>query len=295
MTVISVDLSNRPYDIHVRAGLLADVGAVLTPYARNGRILVVTDENVAQAVLPKFEATLRDAGIACATFTLPAGEAGKSWTQLERLTDWLLEQHVERSDHIIALGGGVVGDITGFAAHIIKRGCAFVQIPTTLLAQVDSSVGGKTAINSAAGKNLVGAFHQPALVLIDPELLSTLPTRQLAAGFAEVVKYGLIDDKAFFEFCADNLDSFFGGDPDIRAQAIIRSVQSKARIVAADETERTGTRALLNLGHTFGHALEADTGFPTGYFMARQSPLAWRWRFDTRCGLAFAPHKMRKM
>jgi len=287
MTVISVDLSNRPYDIHVRAGLLEDVGAVLTPYARNGRILVVTDENVAQAVLPKFEATLRDAGIACATFTLPAGEAGKSWTQLERLTDWLLEQHVERSDHIIALGGGVVGDITGFAAHIIKRGCAFVQIPTTLLAQVDSSVGGKTAINSAAGKNLVGAFHQPALVLIDPELLSTLPTRQLAAGFAEVVKYGLIDDKAFFEFCADNLDSFFGGDPDIRAQAIIRSVQSKARIVAADETERTGTRALLNLGHTFGHALEADTGFSDRLFHgeAVAAGMALAFRYSVRLGL----------
>jgi len=287
MTVISVDLSNRPYDIHVRAGLLADVGAVLTPYARNGRMLVVTDENVAQAVLPKFEATLRDAGIACATFTLPAGEAGKSWTQLERLTDWLLEQHVERSDHIIALGGGVVGDITGFAAHIIKRGCAFVQIPTTLLAQVDSSVGGKTAINSAAGKNLVGAFHQPALVLIDPELLSTLPTRQLAAGFAEVVKYGLIDDKAFFEFCADNLDSFFSGDPDIRAQAIIRSVQSKARIVAADETERTGTRALLNLGHTFGHALEADTGFSDRLFHgeAVAAGMALAFRYSVRLGL----------
>ncbi len=287
MTVISVDLSNRPYDIHVRAGLLADVGAVLTPYARNGRMLVVTDENVVQAVLPKFEATLRDAGIACATFTLPAGEAGKSWTQLERLTDWLLEQHVERSDHIIALGGGVVGDITGFAAHIIKRGCAFVQIPTTLLAQVDSSVGGKTAINSAAGKNLVGAFHQPALVLIDPELLSSLPTRQLAAGFAEVVKYGLIDDKAFFEFCADNLDSFFGGDPDIRAQAIIRSVQSKARIVAADETERTGTRALLNLGHTFGHALEADTGFSDRLFHgeAVAAGMALAFRYSVRLGL----------
>ena len=287
MTVISVDLSNRPYDIHVRAGLLADVGAVLTPYARNGRMLVVTDENVAQAVLPKFEATLRDAGIACATFTLPAGEAGKSWTQLERLTDWLLEQHVERSDHIIALGGGVVGDITGFAAHIIKRGCAFVQIPTTLLAQVDSSVGGKTAINSAAGKNLVGAFHQPALVLIDPELLSTLPTRQLAAGFAEAVKYGLIDDKAFFEFCADNLDSFFAGSPDIRAQAIIRSVQSKARIVAADETERTGTRALLNLGHTFGHALEADTGFSDRLFHgeAVAAGMALAFRYSVRLGL----------
>ena len=186
MTVISVDLSNSPYDIHVRAGLLADIGSVLAPYARDSRLLVITDENVAQAVLPQFEAALRGAGLSSAHFILPAGETGKSWAQLEQLTDWLLEQHVERSDHIIALGGGVVGDITGFAAHIIKRGCAFVQIPTTLLAQVDSSVGGKTAINSAAGKNLVGAFHQPALVLIDPELLSTLPTRQLAAGFAEV-------------------------------------------------------------------------------------------------------------
>jgi len=286
MTVISVDLSNRPYDIHVRAGLLADIGAILTPYARDSRLLVVTDENVAQAVLPQFESTLRDAGLLCAHFVLPAGEAGKSWVQLERLTDWLLEQHVERSDHIIALGGGVVGDITGFAAHIIKRGCAFVQIPTTLLAQVDSSVGGKTAINSAAGKNLVGAFHQPAMVLIDPELLLTLPPRQLAAGFAEVVKYGLIDDAAFFDFCADNLDSFFAGDPDIRAQAIIRSVQSKARIVAADETERTGTRALLNLGHTFGHALEADTGFSDRLFHgeAVAAGMALAFRYSARLG-----------
>ena len=187
MTVISVDLSNAPYDIHVRAGLLADAGTHLMPFARDNRLLIVTDENVAQAVLPILHAALTAVGIDTAVFTLPAGEAGKSWEQLERLTDWLLEQHVERSDHIVAFGGGVVGDITGFAAHIVKRGCAFVQIPTTLLAQVDSSVGGKTAINSAAGKNMVGAFHQPALVLIDPDLLSTLPTRQLAAGFAEVV------------------------------------------------------------------------------------------------------------
>ncbi|WP_295493607.1 3-dehydroquinate synthase [Sphingorhabdus sp. EL138] len=295
MTVISVDLSNSPYDIHVRAGLLADVGAILRSYARDSRLLVVTDENVAHAVLPQFEATLRDAGMSCAHFILPAGEAGKSWGQLEKLTDWLLEQHVERSDHIVALGGGVVGDITGFAAHIIKRGCPFVQIPTTLLAQVDSSVGGKTAINSAAGKNLVGAFHQPALVLIDPELLSTLPTRQLTAGFAEIVKYGLIDDPAFFAFCADNLDSFFAGDPDIRAQAIIRSVQSKARIVAADETERTGTRALLNLGHTFGHALEADTGFSDRLFHGEAvgAGMALAFRYSVRLGLCPADDAMR--
>lgn len=295
MTVISVDLSNSPYDIHVRAGLLADVGSILQSYARDSRLLVVTDENVAHAVLPQFAATLSSAGISCAHFILPAGEAGKSWVQLEKLTDWLLEQHVERSDHIVALGGGVVGDITGFAAHIIKRGCPFVQIPTTLLAQVDSSVGGKTAINSAAGKNLVGAFHQPALVLIDPEILSTLPTRQLTAGFAEIVKYGLIDDPAFFAFCADNLDSFFAGDPDIRAQAIIRSVQSKARIVAADETERTGTRALLNLGHTFGHALEADTGFSDRLFHgeAVAAGMALAFRYSVRLGLCPADDAMR--
>ena len=295
MTVISVDLSNSPYDIHVRAGLLADVGAILRSYARDSRLLVVTDENVAHAVLPQFAATLSSAGISCAHFILPAGEAGKSWVQLEKLTDWLLEQHVERSDHIVALGGGVVGDITGFAAHIIKRGCPFVQIPTTLLAQVDSSVGGKTAINSAAGKNLVGAFHQPALVLIDPEILSTLPTRQLTAGFAEIVKYGLIDDPAFFAFCADNLDNFFAGDPDIRAQAIIRSVQSKARIVAADETERTGTRALLNLGHTFGHALEADTGFSDRLFHgeAVAAGMALAFRYSVRLGLCPADDAMR--
>ncbi len=290
MTVISVDLTNAPYDIHVRAGLMAQAPEYLLPYARDNRLLVVTDENVARAVWPALEAALSAAGVETAAYILPAGEAGKSWGELEKLTDWMLAQHVERSDHVIALGGGVVGDITGFATHIVKRGCSFVQIPTTLLAQVDSSVGGKTAINSAAGKNLVGAFHQPALVLIDPELLSTLPPRQLAAGFAEVVKYGLIDDPDFFGYCEDNLDSFFAGDPAIRAQAIITSVQSKARIVAADETERTGTRALLNLGHTFGHALEADTGFSDRLFHgeAVAAGMALAFRYSVRLGLCAA-------
>lgn len=290
MTVISVDLTNAPYDIHVRAGLMAQAPEYLVPYARDSRLLVVTDENVARAVWPALEGALSAAGVETAVFILPAGEAGKSWGELEKLTDWMLAQHVERSDHVIALGGGVVGDITGFATHIVKRGCSFVQIPTTLLAQVDSSVGGKTAINSAAGKNLVGAFHQPALVLIDPELLSTLPPRQLAAGFAEVVKYGLIDDPDFFQYCEDNLDSFFAGDPAIRAQAIITSVQSKARIVAADETERTGTRALLNLGHTFGHALEADTGFSDRLFHgeAVAAGMALAFRYSVRLGLCAA-------
>jgi 3-dehydroquinate synthase len=257
---IKVSLGDRGYDVRIENGLLQQAG-LLASYARDGRLLVVTDSNVAANVAPDLVEALKQAGIDAALFELPAGEASKNWVQLERLVDWLLANHVERSDHIIALGGGVVGDITGFAAHIVKRGCQFIQIPTTLLAQVDSSVGGKTAINSAAGKNLVGAFHQPSLVLIDPDVLSSLPRRELAAGFAEVVKYGLIDDPEFFDWCDANAEAFFAGDAEVRECAIARSVEAKARIVAADERELTGTRALLNLGHTFGHALEADTGY----------------------------------
>jgi 3-dehydroquinate synthase len=261
MERISVGISGQPYDVLIAEGLLANAAEHLAPFARGGRLLVVTDSNVAQHVLHGIKAQLEQAGITISTHILPAGEGSKNWRALEALTDWLLAEQVERSDHIIALGGGVVGDITGFAAHIVKRGCHFVQIPTTLLAQVDSSVGGKTAINSATGKNLVGAFHQPSLVLIDPDVLTTLPRRELGAGYAEVVKYGLIDDPAFFDWCEANAEAFFAGDADIRRTATARSVAAKARIVAADEFELTGTRALLNLGHTFGHALEAETGF----------------------------------
>ena len=287
MTLITVDLVNQPYDILVEAGLLGDIARHLTSFARSGRLLVVTDENVAPLIWPKVNAAMTLAKLSTEVFVLPAGEAGKSWTQLERLTDWLLEHHVERSDHIVALGGGVVGDITGFAAHIVKRGCSFIQVPTTLLAQVDSSVGGKTAINSGSGKNLLGAFHQPALVLIDPEVLATLPRRQLAAGFAEVVKYGLIDDARFFCWCDDNLDDFFAGNAAAVEYAIVHSVRSKARIVAADEKELTGTRALLNLGHTFGHALEADTGFSDSLFHgeAVAAGMALAFRYSARLGL----------
>lgn len=287
MTIVTVNLADRPYEIHVQAGLLDDVARLLAPYARGGRLLVVTDENVAQHIWPRVHHALTRANIGADAFVLPAGEAGKSWEQLEKLTDWLLEHHVERSDHIIALGGGVAGDITGFAAHVVKRGCAFIQIPTSLLAQVDSSVGGKTAINSRSGKNLVGAFHQPALVLIDPEILQSLPQRQLAAGFAEVVKYGLIDDAEFFGWCDTNLDAFFAGDAAAREYAIVHSVRSKARIVAADEKELTGTRALLNLGHTFGHALEADTGFSDRLFHgeAVAAGMALAFRYSARLGL----------
>jgi 3-dehydroquinate synthase len=261
MLRIEVSLANAPYDVCIGAGLLTEAAEHLQPLARDGRLLVVTDENVAQHCLPILESAMAGASVTLRPYVLPAGEGAKSWTELEKLTDWLLSEHVERSDHIIALGGGVVGDITGFAANIVKRGCKFVQIPTTLLAQVDSSVGGKTAINSAAGKNMVGAFHQPSLVLIDPDVLDTLPRRELGAGFAEVVKYGLIDDADFFAWCETNVEAFFVGDADIRSEAIAYSVRAKARIVAADERETKGVRALLNLGHTFGHALEADTGY----------------------------------
>jgi 3-dehydroquinate synthase len=192
---------------------------------------------------------------------VPAGEASKSWGELERLLERLLALEVERSDHIVAFGGGMVGDLAGFAAAICKRGCNFVQVPTTLLAQVDSSVGGKTAINAGAGKNMVGAFHQPAAVLIDPSTLETLNPRQLRAGYAEVVKYGLIGDPAFFAWCEANGAALLGGDVEARTHAIETSVRAKAAIVGEDEREVKGRRALLNLGHTFGHAFEAEAGF----------------------------------
>ncbi len=256
MTTIPVALGARSYDVRIEAGLLARAGEALAPFDRGRRWAIVTDSHLAphlatlQASLPNSEAIV-----------LPAGEGTKSWAQLEALTDRLLTLGIERSDHVIALGGGVIGDLVGFATSVLKRGCNFVQVPTTLLAQVDSSVGGKTAINTRAGKNLIGAFHQPSVVLIDPEVLDTLPARELRAGYAEVVKYGLIDDFAFFEWCEANAAALLAGDPAAREYAIAHSVAAKARIVAEDERETTGTRALLNLGHTFGHALEAETGF----------------------------------
>ncbi|MEI9928844.1 MAG: 3-dehydroquinate synthase [Sphingomonas sp.] len=260
MTLVRVALGERGYDVRIEAGLLARAGAALAPLARGRTMAIVTDAHV----LPHLEtlrASLADAGIASEPIVLPPGEGTKSWAQLESLTDRLLALGVERGDHVIALGGGVIGDLVGFATAILKRGCGFVQVPTTLLAQVDSSVGGKTAINSRAGKNLVGAFHQPALVLIDPQVLDTLPPRQLGAGYAEVVKYGLIDDFAFFEWCEANAAALLAGDPEARAHAIAHSIAAKARIVGEDERETKGRRALLNLGHTFGHALEAEAGF----------------------------------
>jgi len=258
--MIPVVLGDRSYDVIVEAGLLARAGSHLAPLARGRTMAIVADGNLLPH-LATLQASLSDAGVASEAIVLAPGEASKSWATLELLTDRLLDLGIERGDHVIALGGGVIGDLVGFATSILKRGCGFVQIPTTLLAQVDSSVGGKTAINARAGKNLIGAFHQPALVLIDPDVLDTLPLRQVRAGYAEVVKYGLIDDFVFFEWCEANAAALLAGDPEARAYAIAHSVGAKARIVAADERETTGVRALLNLGHTFGHALEAEAGF----------------------------------
>jgi 3-dehydroquinate synthase len=261
MTIVPVALGSRSYDIQIADGLLDNAMDVLGPFVARERMVVVTDETVVKMQFPRLKNAADRAGITVHPIILPAGEGTKSWLQLEMLTDQLLQLGIERGDHIVALGGGVIGDLTGFAAAIVKRGCGFVQIPTTLLAQVDSSVGGKTAINSRAGKNLVGAFHQPAFVLIDPSVLDTLPPRELRAGYAETVKYGLIDDAEFFYWCEVHGADLLKGDRTVQIEAIERSVSAKARIVGEDETERSGRRALLNLGHTFGHALEAETGF----------------------------------
>ena len=233
---------------------------LLGPLAPRGRMALVTDETVARLHLPAFTAGLAAAGLAVDEIVLPPGEATKNWATLEHVTERLLQLGVERGDAVMALGGGVIGDLTGFAAAILRRGCKFVQVPTTLLAQVDSSVGGKTAINAAAGKNLVGAFHQPAMVLIDPQVLQTLPLRDLRAGYAEVVKYGLIGDAAFFDWCEANVAALLAGDAAVQAEAIAVSCRAKAKVVAADERETGDIRALLNLGHTFGHAFEAEAG-----------------------------------
>lgn len=261
MAVIRVDIAGAPYDVRVGTGLLANLAAECGAHLRKRRVPVITDANVHAAWGAVVDAALQQAGHEAVWRILPPGEATKSWEQLAASVDWLLAEEVERGDSVLALGGGVIGDLTGFAAAILKRGCHFIQLPTSLLAQVDSSVGGKTAINTAAGKNLVGAFHQPTLVLADLSVLDTLPLRELQAGYAEVVKYALLGDAEFFAWCQTNGAAMLAGDPAAREYAVAYSVAAKARTVAADERETLGLRALLNLGHTFGHALEAQTGF----------------------------------
>lgn len=257
---VNVNLGARSYVVRIAPGLMDQAGAEITPLLRRGRVAIVTDDTVAPLHLARLEASLAASGIAHQALVLPSGEGTKSWPHLERCVEWLLEARIERRDIVIALGGGVIGDLVGFAAAILRRGVRFVQIPTTLLSQVDSSVGGKTGINTAQGKNLVGAFHQPSLVLADISVLDTLPARDFLAGYGEVVKYGLLGDAAFYEWLEVNAPAMAQGDRALRHYAVERSVQMKARIVERDETEE-GDRALLNLGHTFCHALEKATGY----------------------------------
>jgi 3-dehydroquinate synthase len=262
MTVdaVTVGLGDRSYQVLVGPDLLSDAAARIAPFAPARRLFVISDHNVLRAHGAKFLGGLRQSGFAVHELALDPGEASKSFAGLERVCGALLDGRIERGDLVVAFGGGVIGDLAGFAAGVVKRGVDFVQIPTTLLAQVDSSVGGKTAINAAQGKNLIGLFHQPRLVLADTNVLSTLPRRELLAGFAEVVKYGLLGDAAFFDWLDAHAEAVLAGPGPERTYSIVKSVAAKAAIVAQDEREG-GIRALLNLGHTFGHALEAETGF----------------------------------
>ena len=257
---LHVELGARGYDIVIGPGLLASAGTRIAPLLRRNRVVVITDENVGSLHLAGLQQGLTAAGIAVEALVLPAGEKTKSWNGLETAVEWLITQKVERDDLVVALGGGVIGDLAGFAAAVLRRGVGLVQVPTSLLAQVDSSVGGKTGINSVQGKNLVGAFHQPRLVLADVDVLASLPAREFLSGYGEVLKYGLLGDAGFFAWLEAHGAAMVAGDQAARIHAIRRSCEMKAEIVARDETEQ-GDRALLNLGHTFGHALEAATGF----------------------------------
>jgi len=258
-TCVHVPLGERAYDILIGRDLLETAGERLNAMFPGRRYGIVTDSEVAKAQLPRLTRSLDAAGLRHSAVVVPNGESSKSIARLNDVVEGLLEARLERGDIVLALGGGVIGDLAGFAASVTRRGMDFVQIPTTLLAQVDSSVGGKTGINSPHGKNLIGAFHQPKLVLADLATLETLPPRQFAAGYAETVKYGLIDDEAFFFWLEEHQPEIFAGGP-ARAEAIARACAAKTRFVLADEKE-TGVRALLNLGHTFGHALEAATDY----------------------------------
>lgn len=259
-TSVTVALGERSYDILIGAGLLSRLGAEIAErFGRDRRVAIITDENVEELHGEAVTASLAAAGINAVTITVPAGEPSKSFSMLETVVSEILETRLERGDFVLALGGGVVGDLAGFAAAIARRGMRFIQVPTSLLAQVDSSVGGKTGINTEAGKNLVGAFYQPALVVACSDVLDTLPDREFAAGYAEVVKYGLINRPGFFEWLEKNRGAVFQGGPE-RQEAIAECCEAKADIVRQDEREG-GVRALLNLGHTFGHALEKAVGY----------------------------------
>ncbi|MCM2502543.1 3-dehydroquinate synthase [Aureimonas altamirensis] len=283
---VHVDLGARSYDILVGGGLVARAGQEIAARLPGIRAAIVTDEHVAALHLDRLSAALDEAGIDHVSIVLPAGETTKSFDHLMQLVDALLGARLERGDAVVALGGGVIGDLSGFAAGIVRRGMRFVQVPTSLLAQVDSSVGGKTGINSPRGKNLIGVFHQPALVLADTDILSTLPVREFAAGYAEVVKYGLIDRPDFFEWLETNHAAIFAGG-SARIEAVARCCEAKAAVVADDERE-DGNRALLNLGHTFGHALESAVRYDPQRLVHGEGVaigMALAHRFSHRLGL----------
>jgi 3-dehydroquinate synthase len=290
ITTVPVALGARAYDIAIGRGLVAELGKRIAALKPGASAAIVTDETVAERHLKTAENALAAAGIRAASIVVPPGEKTKSWQMLEHVCDRLLDARIERNDVVIALGGGVVGDLAGFAAAILRRGLDVVQVPTTLLAQVDSSVGGKTGINSRHGKNLVGAFHQPVLVIADTALLDTLPERDFRAGYAEVAKYGLLADAGFFAWLEANWREVFAGGSSsgsfAREHAIAIACRGKAGIVARDERE-TGDRALLNLGHTFGHAFEAAAGFSDKLLHGEAVALGivCAFEFSTRLGL----------
>lgn len=285
-----VELGERSYDILVGPGLIGQAGALMLPVLERKRVFVVSDSNVAPLYMRLLQDSLEAAGLTFDSHVLPAGEATKDFAHLEALLDVLLAARVERSTTLVALGGGVIGDLVGFAAAILLRGVPFVQIPTTLLAQVDSSVGGKTGINTKRGKNLVGAFYQPRLVLADTKALATLPRRELLAGYAEVVKYGLIDDLPFFEWLEKNGLAVLALEPEAIRHAVLTSCAAKARIVNADERE-SGLRALLNLGHTFGHAFEAELGYDGRMLHGEAVALGMVAAFDLSARMKLSPQE----
>ena len=283
---VAVGLGPRAYEVLIGPGLIDRAGALLAPHLPRRRTAVVTDRHVADHHGERLAAALEAGGIAVDMIVLPPGEQTKSFAGLEALTDQLLALKLDRSDCIIAFGGGVVGDLAGFAAAIYKRGIDFIQIPTTLLAQVDSSVGGKTAIDTAAGKNLLGVFHQPSFVLADLDVLATLPAREMRAGYAEVLKYGLLGDADLFAWLEANGEAVLAREPGPLAHAVAACVAMKAAIVAEDERD-TGRRALLNLGHTFAHALESETGFGSALLHGEAVGVgcALAFRFSAELGL----------
>ena len=286
---IRVELAGRSYDIAIGPGLIDEAGALSRPLLAAPKVTIVSDETVMPLYGARLAASFDKAGIKTSTVTVPAGESSKEFGAFGRLMNDLLDTRPDRRTTLVALGGGVVGDLTGFAASVLLRGVDFIQLPTTLLAQVDSSVGGKTGINTRHGKNLVGTFYQPRLVLADTDVLDTLPRRELLAGYAEVAKYGLIDDPGFFAWCEANGAAVLSGDAAKRTYAIEQSCLAKARIVAADERETTDLRALLNLGHTFGHALEAETGFGSDLLHGESVGTGMAMAFDLSARLGLCP------